>query len=84
MTVMTSDKDCPKRIPFAMLSEKMAYEVHSQTLKRLNERGGMSPIEIVANIEKFNPFGSKYNSFDEQLYITKLKKYLKLYEDGEF
>ena len=39
---------------------------------------------LIGNIEKFNPFGSKYDSFDEQLYITKLKKYLKLYEDGEF
>ena len=84
MTVMTSDKDCPKQIPFAMLSERMAESVHSQSLKRLNERGGMSPVEIIANIEKEDCFKSSYKLQDESYYIAKLKKYLKLYESGEF
>lgn len=84
MTVMTSDKDCPKQIPFAMLSEKMAYSVHSQTLKRLNERGGMSPAEIVGNIEKINLFKYPHDMHDEPFFVAKLKKYLQLYESGEF
>lgn len=84
MTVMTKDKECPKQIPFAMLSEKMAYSVHSQTLKRLNERGGMSPAEIVGNIEKINLFQYPHDMKDEPFFIAKLKKYLHLYEIGEF
>ena len=84
MTVMTSDKDCPKQIPFAMLSERMAESVHSQTLTRLNERGGMSPAEIIGNIEKINLFKYPHDIHDEPYFITKLKKYLQLYENGEF
>ena len=84
MTVMTNVKDCPKKIPFEMLSEKMAQNVHSQTLARLNERGGMSPVEIVANIEKINPFKLEHDLYDEPFYIEKLKKYLQHYENGEF
>lgn len=84
MTVMTSDKDCPKQIPFAMLSERMAESVHSQTLTRLNERGGMSPAEIIGNIEKINLFKYPHDIHDEPYFIAKLKKYLQLYESGEF
>lgn len=84
MTVMTSNKDCPKKIPFAMLSERMAESVHNQTLKRLNERGGMSPAEIIGNIEKINLFKYPHDMHDEPYFIAKLKKYLQLYESGEF
>lgn len=84
MTVMTSDNDCPKQIPFAMLSERMAESVHSQTLTRLNERGGMSPAEIIGNIEKINLFKYPHDIHDESYFIAKLKKYLQLYESGEF
>lgn len=44
--------DCPKSVPFELLNEEQAMKNHSQTLDRLNERGGMSPIEIVANVLK--------------------------------
>ena len=84
MTVLTDLADCPKKIPFGMLSERMANSIHGQTLHKLNSRGGMTPFELVANIEKVNPFTIKYNKNEEQLWADKLKKYLSLYESGEF
>lgn len=83
MTISSSNKDCPKKIPFAMLNEEMAQKVHNQSLKRLNERGGMSPAEVVANIEGENCFSSTYELQDENYYITNIKKYLQLYENGK-
>ena len=41
-----------KSIPFSMLSEKQAITNHGQTLKRLSERGGLSPDEAVALIRE--------------------------------
>lgn len=44
---------CPKTIPFSLLAphEKQAQHNHGQTLKRLAERGGLSPDEAVAVLE---------------------------------
>lgn len=36
--------------PANLMSEEMAQINHSQSLGRLNERGGMSPTEIMANL----------------------------------
>lgn len=44
--------DSPKEIPMEWLSDDMANANHSQTLKRLKERGGMSCAEIWLNIHK--------------------------------
>lgn len=44
--------ECPKQIPDEILDERWAAVIHSQTLKRLNERGGMSPSEVLLNIRK--------------------------------
>lgn len=41
----------PKYVPMNMLNEKMAQHNHSQSLKRLNERGGLGVNEILANIK---------------------------------
>ena len=41
----------PQNIPFDMLSEEMAQKNHGQTLSELNSRGGMSLMEILANIK---------------------------------
>lgn len=41
----------PRSVPMEWLSEDMAMYNHSQTLKRLKERGGLSPQELWANIE---------------------------------
>lgn len=42
----------PKFVNWAALNEEWALRNHSQTLQRLGERGGLSPDEIVANIER--------------------------------
>lgn len=44
---------CPNRIPGSIIAshEKQAQKNHYQTLKRLAERGGLSPSEAVAVIE---------------------------------
>lgn len=86
MNVMTNHNDCPKQIPFAMLSERQAQYNHSQTLQKLNERGGMIPMEIVANIEhlSFPNLNLQHDISDEPYFITKLIKYFQLYKNGEF
>lgn len=42
----------PKFIRWDALNEEWAGRNHGQTLARLAERGGLSPCEIVANIER--------------------------------
>lgn len=57
--IMTSHLDnelrekCPSSIPFALIKphRKQAKKNHGQTLERLNERGGLDPIELVAVLE---------------------------------
>lgn len=41
----------PDFVKLSALSERQAQSNHSQTLKRLAERGGLSPSEIAANIK---------------------------------
>jgi hypothetical protein len=43
---------CPEYIPFDILDRNQSYRNHSQTLERLNERGGITPQEALAIIEK--------------------------------
>ena len=71
---------CPKEIPIEMLSEEMAQTNHGQTLLGLSERGGLSPDEMIMNIE-----GKKMreHKWDEVESITKLIKYLKEYNDSK-
>jgi len=40
----------PDEIPNEKLNEDWAIRVHSQTLKRLNERGGMTVTELLMNL----------------------------------
>ena len=42
----------PASIDFRYLSEAQAKSNHSQTLTRLNERGGLAASEAIANIER--------------------------------
>lgn len=44
--------DCPCYIRMEVLNEEWAQNNHGQSLKRLNERGGLSPCEAVAIIER--------------------------------
>jgi len=46
--------ELPDKVPFSILSENWAQNIHRQTLDRLNERGGMCPLEIYLNIEKLD------------------------------
>lgn len=45
-------KNYPEFVPDGMLTEEWAQNNHGQSLKILNERGGMSVPEILANIKK--------------------------------
>ena len=42
----------PKEVPTTLLNEEFALNNHSQTLERLNERGGMGILEILDNIHR--------------------------------
>ena len=44
---------CPRSVPWAMLAphEAWAEKNHGQTLARINQRGGLSPLEMVAVLE---------------------------------
>lgn len=44
---------CPKGLPWAMVNphNRQAWRNHNQSLKRLAERGGLSPQELVAVLE---------------------------------
>lgn len=44
--------ECPKQFPMHLLDEGQAMRNHSQTLKRLKERGGLSVREILAIVGK--------------------------------
>lgn len=59
----------PKTVPFYLLSEQWAQHNHYQTLTRLNERGGLSPAEMLANIEH-----RKWISMDENDAALKIAK----------
>ncbi len=49
--VLRGGGDLPKFVKWRKLSEFWAQKNHSQSLERLAERGGLSPIEIVGNVE---------------------------------
>lgn len=56
------------QIPMSLLNEKHAMRNHSQTLERLAERGGLSPCEALAIIEKRD-----HRFLDPKETLTKLK-----------
>ncbi len=54
--------------PNELLSNGQAMDIHNQSLKKLNERGGMSVAEILMNIFGLEFFQTgNFGSFDEQL-----------------
>jgi hypothetical protein len=59
--------DCPEYVPFSLLSEEMAQRNHSQSLDRLNERGGMGVLEILDNIHgrRLSRFGETIEHLNE-------------------
>lgn len=58
MPVMLTSKDrrnfplCPDTVPMSILDEAWARKIHYQDLQTLASRGGMSPQEVMGNIEK--------------------------------
>lgn len=53
MRIMRSNcQEAPRYIRMDALNEEWAQHNHSQSLKRLNERGGLSPCEAVAIIQR--------------------------------
>lgn len=50
---------CPRFVKLTALNEDWAKKIHDQTLERLAERGGLSPIELMVNIQKL-PFQDIY------------------------
>jgi len=48
----------PKAVQWGRLSNEWALKLHGQSLERLAERGGLSPLEIWWNVHHL-PFGSK-------------------------
>lgn len=55
---------CPRYVPWSLLEphENQALRNHSQTLKRLAERGGLGPDEMVRIIEGLRWDGGKMTS----------------------
>ena len=72
-------KDCPKYINWSSLDEGWAKKIHNQTLERLAQRGGLSPSEIVMNIES-----KELVSFGRKLTIEEKEHALKLVKENEF
>lgn len=66
--------DCPRFFPFSLLNEDWAQFIHSQTLERLAQRGGMSPTEILKNVrrERFE----ESSRFTEQYAVAEIRKLL--------
>lgn len=75
--------DLPKEVDDNILSQEWSQKIHSQTLERLNERGGMSVIELIMNLRKMrlqdliNKYGYNYKTqqkdVDELLQLIKEK-----------
>jgi hypothetical protein len=47
-------EDYPNIFPMSLFNEEQAKKNHGQSLSRINERGGLTPSEMVANIERRN------------------------------
>jgi len=74
-------KDCPSAVPWGLLGpdeERQAQHNHGQTLRRLAERGGLSPRELYAVLrhEDFN-----YSSTNEHA-IKYINGRVKLHYDA--
>jgi hypothetical protein len=75
--------DFPEELPDELFNEDWAYKIHSQTLKRLNERGGLSPQEMIVNIRKLS-FRIFCREFTIEMAINILTEILELNKRGEY
>ena len=67
----------PKEVPDEMLSEQWAQRNHGQSLAKLNSRGGLSPAEMLANIER-----RKWLPIDENEAAQKIVRLMAVLERG--
>ncbi len=74
-----------REVPMDMLNESRALKNHGKTLDELNKTGGLSPMEIIANIQdiSFRELGSERNIFDEDMFILELNNYLKEFKNSK-
>lgn len=73
-TKIIEKNNLPFNFPNELLDEKWALNIHSQTLDRLNQRGGMAPNELIGNIKKLS--GKEISKYPTNLAISELKKIL--------
>lgn len=50
--ILRPPEGCPKHVSRTILDEEWAYEIHKQTLDRLAQRGGLSPVEVWINCHR--------------------------------
>ena len=72
-------QDFPKSFPDEIFNEDWAQKIHGQTLKRLNERGGLGIIEMIVNIKKL-PY-SAFKNYDINKAVEELIEILKEYNN---
>jgi len=70
--------NCPSEIPDQLLDNEWALRIHGQSLSRLNERGGTSPVEIIVNIERKSY--REFDRLDAGACIEKIIKYIQTSE----
>lgn len=78
MPVQNRKKDSSLRVPMNMMSEQRAQQNHcGQTLARLRERGGMSPFEILCNLNGAGLWDGVPTDQDEAILTARVEKWLK-------
>lgn len=60
----TESIGCPETVPMSLLTEEWAQRNHSQSLAMLASRGGLSPLELIAVMDKqpFNEAQAKFKN----------------------
>lgn len=66
-------KGLPRDVKLSALNEKQAMKNHSQTLTRLAERGGLSPLEMMCNVARINLDGIRWKMITEEEKIEFIK-----------
>lgn len=69
-----SRTDIPDYFPWSLLNEKNAQKFHSQTLERLNERGGLTCEEIYCNVMGIDPVRHYFDVGAKQVVLKWIKQ----------
>lgn len=79
------EKDCPGEIPFSIIEKHRTFikKVHSQTLERLSERGGLGPEELYYDLQELRmPFAGDSKMISLEKAIKWLKTRIKRERNG--